>query len=427
MMFEMLDNAKKSTVIKVVGVGGAGGNAVSHMIRSGVQGVDFICCNTDAQALAATNAPVQIRLGSSGLGAGAKPDQGRAAAESAREEIRSALAGAHMVFITAGMGGGTGTGAGPIVAEVAKDLGILTVGVVTKPFSFEGNRRMKMSEEGIDELSKHVHSLIVVLNEKLLEVLGDDVSQDEAFAYANDVLKNAVGGIAEIINVPGHVNVDFEDVRTVMSEQGKAMMGTALAKGPDRARIAAEQAVACPLLEGIDLSGAKGVLVLITAAKGSLKLSESKLAMNTIRAFASSEAHVIYGTAYDDSLVDQVRVTVVATGLGRQGTHRRTAPPLQVLRTGTDNVPFNVPTLNNAVGNAGVQRGSSVSPMASMGGASAATSMGASAAPQADYGTMSTPAVWRGTRTSAAQKVDALSSGGMDDYEIPAFLRKQAD
>jgi cell division protein FtsZ len=212
-----------------------------------------------------------------------------------------------------------------------------------------------------------------------------------------------------------------------MSEPGKAMMGTALAKGPDRARIAAEQAVACPLLEGIDLSGAKGVLVLITAAKGSLKLSESKLAMNTIRAYASSEAHVIYGTAYDDNLGDQVRVTVVATGLGRQGTHRRSAPPLQVLRTGTDNVPFNVPTLSNALGSPNASRGSSSGPMASMGGMGPGAGIGAGAAPQADYGSMSTPAVWRGTRTSAAQKVDALSSGGMDDYEIPAFLRKQAD
>jgi cell division protein FtsZ len=301
------------------------------------------------------------------------------------------------------------------------------VGVVTKPFEFEGGPRMKNADAGLAELEANVDSLIVVLNEKLLEVLGDDISQDEAFAYANDVLKNAVGGIAEIINVPGHVNVDFEDVRTVMSEPGKAMMGTALAKGPDRARIAAEQAVACPLLEGIDLSGAKGVLVLITAAKGSLKLSESKLAMNTIRAYASSEAHVIYGTAYDDNLGDQVRVTVVATGLGRQGTHRRTAPPLQVLRTGTDNVPFNVPTLNNPLGASSGQRGSSTGPMASMGGMGGGTNMGASSAPQADYGSMSTPAVWRGTRTSAAQKVDALSSGGMDDYEIPAFLRKQAD
>ncbi|MBC7376040.1 MAG: cell division protein FtsZ, partial [Burkholderiaceae bacterium] len=242
-------------------------------------------------------------------------------------------------------------------------------------------------------------------------VLGDDITQDEAFAHANDVLKNAVGGIAEIINVPGHVNVDFEDVRTVMGEPGKAMMGTALADGPDRARIAAEQAVACPLLEGIDLSGAKGVLVLITAAKGSLKLSESKLAMNTIRAYASPDAHVIYGTAYDDELGDNIRVTVVATGLSRQGM-RRTAPPLQVLqstlRTGTDNVPFNVPTINNVVGGPG------------------ATSVGMGSA-QPDYNGMAVPSVWRTNRTQAAAKVDALSSGGMDDFEIPAFLRKQAD
>ena len=251
----------------------------------------------------------------------------------------------------------------------------------------------------------------MVLNEKLLEVLGDDVSQDEAFAHANDVLKNAVGGIAEIINVPGHVNVDFEDVRTVMGEPGKAMMGTALASGPDRARIAAEQAVACPLLEGIDLSGAKGVLVLITAAKGSLKLSESKLAMNTIRAYASPDAHVIYGTAYDDSLGEEIRVTVVATGLSRQGA-RRTAPPLQVLRTGTDNVPFHVPTLNTIAQPSGAA--------AALGGASVG-------AAQPDYGSMATPSVWRTNRTQAAAKVDALSSGGMDDYEIPAFLRKQAD
>jgi cell division protein FtsZ len=213
-----------------------------------------------------------------------------------------------------------------------------------------------------------------------------------------------VGGIAEIINVPGHVNVDFEDVRTVMGEPGKAMMGTAVASGPDRARIAAEQAVACPLLEGIDLSGAKGVLVLITAAKGSLKLSESKLAMNTIRAYASPDAHVIYGTAYDDALGDEVRVTVVATGLSRQG-QRRTAPPLQVLRTGTDNVPFHVPTISNVGGGASAGQGHS----------------------QPDYGGMAVPSVWRTNRTQAAAKVDALASGGMDDFEIPAFLRKQAD
>jgi len=405
----------QGTQIKVIGVGGGGGNAVQHMINTGVSGVEFICANTDAQALSRSSAHKLVQLGQTGLGAGSKPEKAKEAADLAEADIRQAIEGAHMLFITAGMGGGTGTGAAPVIARVAKEMGILTVGVVTKPFDFEGGRRMTNADSGLSELEANVDSLIVVLNEKLLEVLGDEVSQDEAFAQANDVLKNAVGGIAEIINVPGHVNVDFEDVRTVMGEPGKAMMGTALASGPDRARIAAEQAVACPLLEGIDLSGAKGVLVLITAAKGSLKLSESKLAMNTIRAYASPDAHVIYGTAYDDALGDEIRVTVVATGLSRQGA-RRTAPPLQVIRTGTDNVPFHVPTLNTIA-----------QPVAAMGGATAA--MGAAPSlggAQPDYGSMGTPAVWRG-RTSAAARVDALSSGGMDDYEIPAFLRKQAD
>ncbi len=396
------------TQIKVIGVGGGGGNAVGHMIDCGVQGVEFICANTDAQALSRSDAHKSIQLGSTGLGAGSKPEKAREAAELAVDDIRAAIDGAHMLFITAGMGGGTGTGAAPVIARVAREMGILTVGVVTKPFEFEGGRRMSNADTGLSELEANVDSLIVVLNEKLLEVLGDDVTQDQAFSHANDVLKNAVGGIAEIINVPGHVNVDFEDVRTVMGEPGKAMMGTAVAAGPDRARIAAEQAVACPLLEGIDLSGAKGVLVLITAAKGSLKLSESKLAMNTIRAYASPDAHVIYGTAYDDNLGDEIRVTVVATGLSRQGA-RRPAVPLQVLRTGTDNVPFHVPTMSSAAG--GV--------MASVGGAGAA---------QPDYHAMATPSVWRTRdRTQAAAKVDALASGGMDDFEIPAFLRKQAD
>jgi cell division protein FtsZ len=395
------------TQIKVIGVGGGGGNAVEHMISRSVGGVEFICANTDAQALSRSAAHRTIQLGVSGLGAGSKPEKGRDAAEAAEQDIRTAIEGAHMLFITAGMGGGTGTGAAPVIARVAKEMGILTVGVVTKPFDWEGGRRMTNADHGLSELEANVDSLIVVLNEKLLDVLGDDITQDEAFAHANDVLKNAVGGIAEIINVPGHVNVDFEDVRTVMGEPGKAMMGTAVANGPDRARIAAEQAVACPLLEGIDLSGAKGVLVLITAAKGSLKLSESKLAMNTIRAYASADAHVIYGTAYDDSLGEEIRVTVVATGLSRQGM-RRTAPPLTVLRTGTDNMPIQVPTLNNAV----------TGPGATNGGSSVA---------QADYGSMSVPSVWRTNRTQAAARVDALSSSGMDDFEIPAFLRKQAD
>ncbi|MBC5786035.1 cell division protein FtsZ [Ramlibacter sp. USB13] len=414
MSIEMIEVEEfhQGTQIKVIGVGGGGGNAVAHMIERSVQGVEFICANTDAQALARSSAHKHIQLGTSGLGAGSKPDKGRECAESCVEDIRQAISGAHMLFITAGMGGGTGTGAAPVIARVAKEMGILTVGVVTKPFDWEGGRRMTNADNGLAELEANVDSLIVVLNEKLLEVLGDDITQDEAFAHANDVLKNAVGGIAEIINVPGHVNVDFEDVRTVMGEPGKAMMGTAVASGPDRARIAAEQAVACPLLEGVDLSGAKGVLVLITAAKNGLKLAETKQAMNTIRACASSDAHVIFGTAYDESLGEEMRVTVVATGLSRHGQQRRTAPPLQVLRTGTDNVPFNVPTINNAVAGPG---------------AIVTREMQAASAQQADYGNLAVPSVWRTNRTQAAAKVDALSSGGMDDFEIPAFLRKQAD
>ena len=396
------------TQIKVIGVGGGGGNAVEHMIGRQVQGVEFICANTDAQALARSPAHKTIQLGTTGLGAGSKPEKGREAAEMAVEDIRSAIHGAHMLFITAGMGGGTGTGAAPVIARIAKEMGILTVGVVTKPFDWEGGRRMTNAEQGLAELEANVDSLIVVLNEKLQEVLGDDVTQDEAFAHANDVLKNAVGGIAEIINVPGHVNVDFEDVRTVMGEPGKAMMGTAVASGPDRARIAAEQAVACPLLDGIDLSGAKGVLVLITAARESLKLAESREAMNTIRAYASPEAHVIFGTAYDPSLGDEMRVTVVATGLSRQGQQRRTAPPLQVLRTGTDNMPVHVPTLHNPVAGAGAMQVPGV----------------AMPAPAPD---LTVPSVWRTNRAQASSKVEALSAGGMDDFEIPAFLRRQAD
>jgi cell division protein FtsZ len=325
MTIEMIEveEFNQGTQIKVIGVGGGGGNAVAHMMERGVQGVQFVCANTDAQALQRSNAHKIIQLGTSGLGAGSKPDKGREAAELAVDDIRAAIDGAHMLFITAGMGGGTGTGAAPVIARVAKEMGILTVGVVTKPFDWEGGRRMTNADAGLTELEANVDSLIVVLNEKLLDVLGEDVTQDEAFAQANDVLKNAVGGISEIINEYGGVNVDFEDVRTVMGEPGKAMMGTAAAAGPDRARIAAEQAVACPLLEGIDLSGAKGVLVLVTASKGSLKLNESKLAMNTIRAYASPDAHVIYGAAYDDTLGDEMRVTVVATGLSRADA----APP----------------------------------------------------------------------------------------------------
>jgi cell division protein FtsZ len=395
MSIEMMEieEFNQGTQIKVIGVGGGGGNAVEHMIASQVQGVEFICANTDAQALNRITADKVIQLGHSGLGAGSRPDRGREAAELAADDIRAAIDGAHMLFITAGMGGGTGTGAAPVIARIAKEMGILTVGVVTKPFDFEGGRRMANADAGLAELEANVDSLIVVLNEKLLEVLGEDISQDEAFAHANDVLKNAVGGIAEIINVRALVNVDFEDVRTVMGEPGKAMMGTACAAGPDRARIAAEQAIACPLLDGVDMNGARGVLVLISAAKGSLKLNETKLAMKTVSAFAAQDAHVIYGTAYDESLVDEIRVTVVATGLNRQGA-RRAAPPLQVIqRTGTDNLPVQqVQAADVAVG--------------------------------ASY---EVPSVWRNNRNQAAAKVDALAAGGMDDFEIPAFLRRQAD
>ena len=413
MTIEMIEAEEfnQGTQIKVIGVGGGGSNAVEHMIARSVQGVEFVSANTDAQALTRSSAHRTIQLGQSGLGAGSKPDKGREAAEAAVDDIRAAISGAHMLFITAGMGGGTGTGAAPVIARVAKEMGILTVGVVTKPFDWEGGRRMSNADNGLAELEANVDSLIVVLNEKLLEVLGDDITQDEAFAHANDVLKNAVGGIAEIINEYGHVNVDFEDVRTVMGEPGKAMMGTATASGPDRARIAAEQAVACPLLEGIDLSGAKGVLVLVTAAKGSLKLSESRLAMSTINAYASPDAHVIYGAAYDDSLGEEIRVTVVATGLSRPNARRQPISVVQGgLRTGTDNMAYQMPMTTSGVmgGAVGVAGGMGVGSLA-------------------DYGGMSVPSVWRTNRTQAAARVDALSSGGMDDLEIPAFLRKQAD
>jgi cell division protein FtsZ len=402
MSIEMIETEEfnSGTQIKVIGVGGGGGNAVEHMIRCGVQGVEFICANTDAQALRASSAHKTIQLGHSGLGAGSKPERGREAAEAAVDQIREALEGCNMLFITAGMGGGTGTGAAPVVARVAREMGVLTVGVVTKPFDWEGGKRMIHAEAGLAELEANVDSLIVVLNEKLIDVLGEDIGQDEAFAFANDVLRNSVGGIAEIINVEALVNVDFEDVRTVMSEQGKAMMGTAKASGPDRARIAAEQAVACPLLEGVDMSGAKGVLVLITAAKGALKLAESRKAMDTIRAFASPDAQVIYGTAYDDELGDEIRVTVVATGLTGAGAQRG-SQPLKVIRTGTYNEPIVTESAQAQV-----------------------TMPTTQSVTTANY---DTPTVWRTNRTQAAAKVDALSSGGMDDLEIPAFLRKQAD
>ena len=391
-MFEIIDIEEvvndSGTVIKVIGVGGAGGNAVDHMIREGVNGVDFVTANTDAQALKRSGAIVKVPLGKSGLGAGAKPEAGRSAALEERERIAEALKGAHMAFITAGMGGGTGTGAAPIIAEVAREMGILTVAVVTKPFGFEG-KRMKVAEAGIAELQKNVDSLIVILNDKLMEVLGDDVSMDEAFKAADNVLRNAVGGIAEIINFPGLVNVDFEDVRTVMSEMGMAMMGSAHSAGVDRARIAAEQAVASPLLEGINLSGAKGVLVNITATR-SLKMKEVNEVMNTVRAFAAEDAHIIFGAVYDESMGENIRVTVVATGLGQAQAKRQT---FEVINT----------------------------PVLQATGTHDASAM---MSPAINYNDLDVPAI---VRKRGNSQVEALANSGVDRYDIPAFLRKQAD
>ncbi|VYU27802.1 cell division protein FtsZ [Metakosakonia massiliensis] len=316
-MFEPME-LTNDAVIKVIGVGGGGGNAVEHMVRERIEGVEFFAVNTDAQALRKTAVGQTIQIGggiTKGLGAGANPEVGRNAAEEDREALRAALEGADMVFIAAGMGGGTGTGAAPVVAEVAKDLGILTVAVVTKPFNFEGKKRMAFAEQGIAELSKHVDSLITIPNDKLLKVLGRGISLLDAFGAANDVLKGAVQGIAELITRPGLMNVDFADVRTVMSEMGYAMMGSGVAKGEDRAEEAAEMAISSPLLEDIDLSGARGVLVNITAGFD-LRLDEFETVGNTIRAFASDNATVVIGTSLDPDMNDELRVTVVATGIG---------------------------------------------------------------------------------------------------------------
>ncbi|MDQ2988430.1 MAG: cell division protein FtsZ [Pseudomonadota bacterium] len=401
MEFDMVDNAALGTVIKVVGVGGAGGNAVQHMINKGVSGVEFIAANTDAQALAASSAHNVIQIGESGLGAGMKPAVGRQLAEESRARIEDSLRGAHMVFIAAGMGGGTGTGAAPIVAEIAKSMGALTVAVVSKPFSYEGQKCMDIAEEGLDELTKHVDSLIIILNEKLEEIYEDE-SMIDWMKHADDVLNNAVAGIAEIINVPGHINVDFNDVKTIMGEQGKAMMGTATASGVDRARIAAEQAVASPLLDGIDLSGARGVLVNVTASRG-LKGKEIKEVMAAVRAFAAPDASIAQGIAYDDAMGDDIRVTVVATGLGKQKKAMQLVQQ-PMLRTGTHNAPL-------------MASGSGLT-------ASAGLTMGSTSVGGHDAG-MKQPAVWR--REQASEQVQAMQRNGVETYDIPAFLRKQAD
>ena len=394
MSFQMLDSDQDGAVIKVVGVGGGGGNAVNHMVNRGVQGVEFIAVNTDRQALSRSLATKAIQLGDAGLGAGANPEAGRQSAQAARGEIRAALEGANMVFITAGMGKGTGTGASPVVAEIAKELGILTVGVVTKPFSYEGSRKMRVADEGIDNLIAQVDSLIVVLNEKLFEVMDEDATLEDAFKRADDVLNNAVAGIAEIINVPGLVNVDFADVKTIMGEQGKAMMGIGEASGLDRARLAAEQAVSSPLLDGVDLHGARGVIVNITATR-SLKLRETNEVINTIKQFCAEDATIIHGTVYEEDMEDSLRVTVVATGIGKVIRKPQLVPQqAEARRTGTDDA------------HQVAQR--------------------ADAQAQA-YGNLDEPAVFRNPRSEANARINQLAQKGVDRLDIPAFLRRQAD
>ncbi|MEI2768701.1 MAG: cell division protein FtsZ [Nitrosomonas sp.] len=382
-MFEIINNESQEAVIKVVGVGGCGSNAVDHMIQHGMKGVEFISMNTDAQALKSNKAPTILQLGTGitkGLGAGANPDVGREAALEDRDRIAELIQGSDMLFITAGMGGGTGTGAAPVVAQVAKEMGILTVAVVSKPFAFEG-KRLIAAKAGMEALGQHVDSLIVIPNDKLMMVLGNDISMLDAFKAANDVLYGAVAGIAEVINCPGLVNVDFADVKTVMSEMGMAMMGSAIAAGVDRARVAAERAVSSPLLEDVSLSGARGILVNITA-NSSLKMREVHEVMSTVKNLTAEDATIIVGTVIDEDIGEDLRVTMVATGLGNPAQSLST--PLSVVhsRTGTDD------------------RDSIFS--------------------------SEEPAVMRTGRRSNAT-VAAMRQSGVDPMDIPAFLRRQAD
>ena len=331
-MFELMDAHSQSAVIKVIGVGGGGGNAVGHMVDTGIEGVDFICANTDSQALKGSRVRTSLQIGcniTKGLGAGSDPDIGRQAAMEDRDRIHEVIEGADMLFITAGMGGGTGTGAAPIVAQVAKELGILTVAVVTKPFLMEGGKRMQIADHGIGELGKYVDSLITIPNEKLLTVLGGETTLLDAFRSANQVLQGAVQGIAELITRPGLINVDFADVRTVMSEMGMAMMGTGVSQGEDRAREAAESAVSSPLLEDINLAGANGILVNVTAGMD-LSIGEFQEVGATVKEFASDDATVVVGTVIDPEMTDRIRVTVVATGLGQQAANAES--PMRIVR-----------------------------------------------------------------------------------------------
>lgn len=392
-MFELIDNQPSNAVIKVIGVGGGGGNAVKHMIDNNVEGVDFICANTDAQALSNIDSRTVLQLGgeiTKGLGAGANPEIGRAAAMEDRERIAESLRGADMVFITAGMGGGTGTGGAPVVAEIARELGILTVAVVTRPFPFEGKKRLSIAHEGVAELQQHVDSLITIPNEKLLEVLGKNTSLMDAFKEANDVLLGAVQGIADLIIRPGMINVDFADVRTVMSEMGMAMMGTGHAKGENRAREAAEKAINSPLLDDIDLAGARGILVNITAGYD-LSLGEFSEVGDTIEEFASEEATVVVGTVIDPDMKEELKVTVVATGLGNAAVR---AAPLQMV----DTTPAAAPVAQEH-------------------------------AHETDYKEYDRPTSMRKPprRSPGAPGSASADSGSEDYFDIPAFLRRQAD
>ncbi|KZX59494.1 cell division protein FtsZ [Halioglobus sp. HI00S01] len=390
-MFELIDNVPSNAVIKVIGVGGGGGNAVKHMIDNSVEGVDFICANTDAQALSDIESKTVLQLGgeiTKGLGAGANPEIGRAAAMEDRERIADSIRGADMVFITAGMGGGTGTGGAPVVAEVARELGILTVAVVTRPFPFEGKKRLKIAQEGVGELQQHVDSLITIPNEKLLEVLGKNTSLLDAFKEANDVLLGAVQGIADLIIRPGMINVDFADVRTVMSEMGMAMMGTGSSKGENRAREAAERAINSPLLDDIDLQGARGILVNITAGLD-LALGEFAEVGDTIEEFASEEATVVVGTVIDPEMTDELKVTVVATGLGSEAARA----PLQVVDTAPAKPAVSTETELD----------------------------------EPNYADLDRPAVQRRQRAAAGAQAAVAADASEEYFDIPAFLRRQAD
>ena len=387
-MFELVDAYGQSAVIKVVGVGGGGGNAVQHMVNGSIEGVDFICANTDAQALQRTNAKTTLQLGTEitkGLGAGANPEVGRQSALEDRDRIHDVIAGADMLFITAGMGGGTGTGAAPIVAEVAKELGILTVAVVTKPFPFEGTKRMQIANRGIEDLSNHVDSLITIPNEKLLTVLGKETSLLEAFRAANDVLLGAVQGIAELITCPGLINVDFADVRTVMSEMGMAMMGSGVGVGVERAREAAEAAISSPLLEDVNITGARGILVNVTAGPN-LGMNEIAEVGSHIEGLASEDATVVVGTVIDESMEDKIRVTLVATGLGVHPTAAATPATVKLVEPVAPNVETEAP-----------------------------------------YKEFDRPTVLRSEPQVAAKEARQDDDYDEEYLDIPAFLRRQAD